>query len=185
MDLRQSVCHSATVFANAMMHCGTTVDTFLRDNLEWLGRATNWAKFSATAGLGVIHKGTFTSQSMSFLNKTLGHLENSQALMSPYLPPNESSGSPYSEGGALFALGLIHANHGQGIQVRSTIDIRCVSNDLSGFFVGLAEKCTERSDSARSVFGNRNCGVGRRISRNRGIDQSSSLFRLASIFCFF
>ncbi len=32
------------------MHCGTTVDTFLRDNLEWLKKATNWAKFSATAG---------------------------------------------------------------------------------------------------------------------------------------
>ncbi len=39
------------------MHCGTSVDTFLRENLDWLGRATNWAKFSATAGLGVTHKG--------------------------------------------------------------------------------------------------------------------------------
>jgi hypothetical protein len=36
---------------------GTSVDTFLRENLEWLSRATNWAKFSATAGLGVIHRG--------------------------------------------------------------------------------------------------------------------------------
>ena len=27
-----------------------------RDNLEWLARATNWAKFTATASLGVIHK---------------------------------------------------------------------------------------------------------------------------------
>lgn len=35
---------------------GTTVDAFLRENLEWLSRATNWAKFSATAGLGVIHR---------------------------------------------------------------------------------------------------------------------------------
>jgi 26S proteasome regulatory subunit N2 len=38
------------------MHAGTTVDTFLRDNLDWLSRAANWAKFSATAGLGVIHR---------------------------------------------------------------------------------------------------------------------------------
>ena len=38
------------------MHCGTTSDTFLRNNLEWLARATNWAKFTATASLGVIHK---------------------------------------------------------------------------------------------------------------------------------
>lgn len=27
-----------------------------RENLEWLARATNWAKFTATASLGVIHK---------------------------------------------------------------------------------------------------------------------------------
>lgn len=54
---RNSVCHSAIIFANAVMHKGTTVDAFLRQNLEWLSRATNWAKFSATAGLGVIHSG--------------------------------------------------------------------------------------------------------------------------------
>lgn len=32
-----------------------------RDNLEWLARATNWAKFTATASLGVIHKVTLHS----------------------------------------------------------------------------------------------------------------------------
>ena len=36
--------------------------------------------------------------------------------MAPYLPRNGVSGSPYSEGGALYALGLIHANHGQAIR---------------------------------------------------------------------
>ena len=56
VDARNSVTHNATIFANALMHAGTTRDTFLRENLEWLSRATNWAKFSATAGLGVIHK---------------------------------------------------------------------------------------------------------------------------------
>lgn len=34
--------------------------------------------------------------------------------MSSYLP-KDSSGSPYAEGGGLFAIGLIHANHGSGI----------------------------------------------------------------------
>lgn len=56
VDPRVSVCHSATIAANALMHAGTTVDTFLRENLDWLARATNWAKFSATASLGVIHR---------------------------------------------------------------------------------------------------------------------------------
>ncbi|XP_024985241.1 26S proteasome non-ATPase regulatory subunit 1 homolog A-like [Cynara cardunculus var. scolymus] len=103
IEMRNSVCHSATIYANALMHAGTTVDTFLRDNLDWLSRATNWAKFSATAGLGVIHR---------------GHLQQGRSLMAPYLPQSGSGGggSPYSEGGALYALGLIHANHGEGIK---------------------------------------------------------------------
>ncbi|XP_071713352.1 26S proteasome non-ATPase regulatory subunit 1 homolog A-like [Rutidosis leptorrhynchoides] len=102
IEMRNSVCHSATIYANALMHAGTTVDTFLRENLDWLSRATNWAKFSATAGLGVIHR---------------GHLQQGRSLMAPYLPQTGSGGgSPYSEGGALYALGLIHANHGEGIK---------------------------------------------------------------------
>ncbi|KAF3636701.1 26S proteasome non-ATPase regulatory subunit 1 -like protein A [Capsicum annuum] len=103
VEMRNSVCHSATIYANAIMHAGTTVDTFLRENLDWLSRATNWAKFSATAGLGVIH---------------CGHLQQGRSLMAPYLPQGGAGGggSPYSEGGALYALGLIHANHGEGIK---------------------------------------------------------------------
>eukprot|EP01018_Ginkgo_biloba_P031110 Gb_01242 [translate_table: standard] len=103
VEMRNSVCHSATIYSNALMHAGTTADTFLRENLDWLSRATNWAKFSATAGLGVIHR---------------GHLQQGRSLMAPYLPQNGATGggSPYSEGGALYALGLIHANHGEGIK---------------------------------------------------------------------
>uniref|UniRef100_A0A803MP20 26S proteasome non-ATPase regulatory subunit 1 homolog n=1 Tax=Chenopodium quinoa TaxID=63459 RepID=A0A803MP20_CHEQI len=103
VEMRNSVCHSATIYANAIMHTGTTVDTFLRENLDWLSRATNWAKFSATAGLGVIHR---------------GYLQQGRSLMAPYLPQGGAGGggSPYSEGGALYALGLIHANHGEGIK---------------------------------------------------------------------
>ena len=36
--------------------------------------------------------------------------------MAPYLPQDRVAPSPYSEGGALYALGLIHANHGQDIR---------------------------------------------------------------------
>jgi 26S proteasome regulatory subunit N2 len=37
------------------------------------------------------------------------------ALLGPYLPRDGVSGSSYSEGGALFALGLINANHGYNV----------------------------------------------------------------------
>lgn len=79
------------------MNAGTTTDTFLRENLDWLGRASNWAKFTATASIGVVHK---------------GHVKESMNLLQPYLPQGGVSSSPYSEGGALYALGLIHASKG-------------------------------------------------------------------------
>ena len=84
---------------------------------EWLGRATNWAKFSATAGPGVIHR---------------GHLQQGRALMAPYLPQNGAIGSasPYSEGGALYALGLIHANHGEGIKEFLRESLRNTSSEV-------------------------------------------------------
>ena len=76
---RNSITHNATVMAHGLMQCGTTSDVFLRPdlrssdrdilrylwyicdicdawgkNLEWLAKASNWAKFSATASLGLI-----------------------------------------------------------------------------------------------------------------------------------
>lgn len=86
------------------MHAGTTSDTFLRDNLEWLGKASNWSKFSATAALGVIHQ---------------GHTDEGLNILGPYLPSDGGetttlSGSQYSEGGALYAIGLINAGCGSG-----------------------------------------------------------------------
>ncbi|CAF0936152.1 unnamed protein product, partial [Didymodactylos carnosus] len=109
--VRNSICHTATVIANGYMLCGTTSDQFFRDNLEWLARATNWAKFTAAASLGVIHK---------------GHIKEALNLMSAYLPKDSMGNSPFAEGGGLYALGLIHANHGGDImdyllnQLRST-----------------------------------------------------------------
>lgn len=107
LEARSSVYHVALTLQNAFMHSGTTSDVFLRENLEWLGLATNWAKFSATAALGVIHK---------------GHFEESMNILGPYLPQqggNDSGipGSQYSEGGALYALGLVNAGVGSGRQV--------------------------------------------------------------------
>ncbi|CCG82810.1 26S proteasome regulatory subunit rpn2 [Taphrina deformans PYCC 5710] len=97
LEARNSIFHSGVTFANAFMNAGTTADGFFRDNLEWLSKASNWSKFSATAALGVIHK---------------GHLNQGMTLLGPYLPQEGVTGSPYSEGGSLYALGLIHANHG-------------------------------------------------------------------------
>lgn len=39
-----------------LLFCHPNLYKTIRDNMEWLGRAANWAKFTATASLGVIHK---------------------------------------------------------------------------------------------------------------------------------
>ena len=100
LEARNSIFHTAVSLANAFMHAGTTNDRFFRENLEWLGKAVNWSKFTATAALGVIHR---------------GNLGQGQKLLEPYLPKDQiagaNTGSTYSQGGSLYALGLIYANH--------------------------------------------------------------------------
>jgi 26S proteasome regulatory subunit N2 len=102
LEPRNSITHQATVFANAVMHCGTTVDKFVQDNPDWFKKASNWAKFSAAACVGMIYKGCINS---------------SRTVLKTYLPDGENGGvgGPFATGGALYALGLIHANHGEGI----------------------------------------------------------------------
>lgn len=98
LEGRNSIFHTAVTFCNAFMNQGTTNDKFFRDNLEWLGKAVNWSKFSATAALGVIHR---------------GNLSQCRKLLEPYLPRRAAlGGSIFSQGGALYAYGLIYANHG-------------------------------------------------------------------------
>ncbi|GLE00103.1 hypothetical protein PINS_up008830 [Pythium insidiosum] len=108
VENRNSVLHHSAVIAHAYLNAGTTNDSFLRENLEWLGKATNWAKFTATASLGVVHK---------------GHVRETMNLLAPYLSQGGVSASPYSEGGALYAMGLIHANKGlAGASSKTTME---------------------------------------------------------------
>lgn len=94
-DPRSSVIHNATVVANAFMYSGTTMDGFLRDNMKWLGAAQHWAKFTAVASTGAIHR---------------GHTEEAMRVLEQYLPKGPSVPTlPYQEAGALYALGLIYS----------------------------------------------------------------------------
>ncbi|KAJ7932500.1 hypothetical protein B0H13DRAFT_1955708 [Mycena leptocephala] len=96
LEPRSSIYHTALTLQNAFMHSGTTSDIFLHENLDWLGLASNWP--------GVIHKGYF---------------EQGMTIVGPYLPQSggESNipGAAYSEGGALYALGLINAGCGGSV----------------------------------------------------------------------
>lgn len=100
LEPRHSIFHTAVTLSCGFMHAGTMNDEFFRRNLDWLGKAVNWSKFTATAALGVIHR---------------GDLGNGQTLLGPYLPKDTAAGSnpssAYSQGGSLYAMGLIYANH--------------------------------------------------------------------------
>ncbi|EHY52113.1 proteasome regulatory particle base subunit [Exophiala dermatitidis] len=99
LEPRYSIYHTAVTLSAGFMHAKTANDTFFRQNLEWLGKAVNWSKFTATAVFGVIHQ---------------GNINQVQRLLSPYLPKAGGLGShdsPYSQGGSLFAYGLLCANH--------------------------------------------------------------------------
>merc|ERR1719229_1422257 len=65
--------------------------------------AAHWSKFTATASVGMIHK---------------GHLAQSKSILQRYLPG--SGGGPYQEGGALYALGLIHVGDSSDATCRDT-----------------------------------------------------------------
>lgn len=51
--------------------------------------------------------------------------------MATYLPKDTSPGSAYQEGGGLYALGLIHANHGGDIIDYLLSQLKNASNDVS------------------------------------------------------
>ncbi|CCF56425.1 hypothetical protein KAFR_0B01260 [Kazachstania africana CBS 2517] len=99
LDGKYSLFHTAVSVANGFMHAGTTDNSFIKANLSWLGKAQNWAKFTATASLGVIHK---------------GNLVDGKKVMAPYLPGSRAT-SRYIKGGSLYALGLIYAGFGTDI----------------------------------------------------------------------
>ena len=73
-------------------------------------------RFTAAAGLGVIHK---------------GHLKEGRTLLAPYLPgAGGANPSAYSEGGALYGLGIIHTNHGGGIQQYIWDQLKATSSNI-------------------------------------------------------
>jgi len=95
---KSSILHGAAVWSYGMMNAYTTNDTFLKDNMSWVGQLTNWNRFNATASLGVIHGG----------NK-----KEALEILNPYFTgaaaPDQQN-SPFTTAGAYFAYGLIHQN---------------------------------------------------------------------------
>ena len=97
---KSTINHSAVIWANGIMNAYTTNDAFLRDNITWAAKATNWSRFNATASLGVIH---------------MGNKKEAMAILQPYFSGGgvgqQEQASPFSTAGAYYAYGLINSNH--------------------------------------------------------------------------
>lgn len=98
IELKNSVAHGSAQLAIALLQAYTQDDSFLKvpANFEWAAKSTHWAKFSAIASLGLIHRNVRANDPMK-----------------PFLPEsNKDVVNHYPNGGALYGLGLIYAGTG-------------------------------------------------------------------------
>lgn len=95
IESKYSIAHGSAILGLSMLQAFTQDDAFLKvkENLEWAAKSTHWNKFSSIASLGLIFKNTHDK---SHLNKFL---------------PEANAGdgaNNYSNGGALYGLGLLY-----------------------------------------------------------------------------
>ena len=89
-----SIENLGVILTNSFSNSHTGNDEFIKKNMAFVTKATNWARFVATASLGVIN---------------MGNTKNSRTVMKDFLPGGTNSRSIYCIGGAYYAIGLIHA----------------------------------------------------------------------------
>jgi len=95
IESKYSIAHGSAILGLSMLQGYTQDDSFLqvKENLEWVAKSTHWNKFSSIASLGVIFR---------------GHKDRS--VFSKFLPENNAGDgiNHYSNGGALYGLGLLY-----------------------------------------------------------------------------
>ena len=89
-----SIENLGVILTNSFSNSHTGNDQFIKKNMPFVSKATNWARFIATASIGVIN---------------MGDTKNSRTILRDYLPGGPNSRSLYCIGGAYYGIGLIHA----------------------------------------------------------------------------
>ena len=126
-DKSGTIYHLGVIIANSLMNSHTGNDSFLKENIQWVAKSTNWARFCSTASLGAIH---------------MGDTVKGKDIMKPYLPGSSSSSSIYAHGGAFYGIGLIYANTNDEQIIKFLLDaLNAHSNNkeaiLHGIFLAL------------------------------------------------
>jgi len=109
IENKYSIAHGAAILGLSMLQAYTQDDAFLKvkENLEWAAKCTHWNKFSSIASLGLIFKNTHKKD----------HLAK-------FLPESNAGDgvNHYSNGGALYGLGLIYTGTNDATIVDYIID---------------------------------------------------------------
>lgn len=96
IEPKNSIAHSSAIMSLSMLQAFTQDDSFLqiKENLEWAAKCTHWNKFSSIASLGLIFGNT-----------------KDRKVFNKFLPENNQGdgANNYSNGGALYGLGLLFA----------------------------------------------------------------------------
>ena len=82
------------ILTNSFSNTHTGNEELIQKHKDFVSKATNWARFVATATLGAIH---------------MGDNKNYKEIFRDYLPGGSRARSIYCLGGAYYGIGLIHA----------------------------------------------------------------------------
>lgn len=101
VDSKKSVAHTAVIFCNSILNAGTSNDQFIKDNIDWAQKSQLWQRFSSLASLGMVHQGQPEQAKQVFAT----HLPKAASAANA---PGAATPNYYSNGGALYGIGLMH-----------------------------------------------------------------------------
>jgi 26S proteasome regulatory subunit N2 len=147
VEMRSSVHQTAVIIANAIMRFGTFNMQFLKENVELLRRQTHWGRFNAVATAGLIFRGHH-KHAMSLLQPHLAMAGHSDGHFGGTTTTTTTTTTGHSEGGAYFALGLIHSHHGHKIKKELLNNLKTMDNENTqhGIALGLAVAAFSTAD---------------------------------------
>ena len=85
------------ILAHSFLNSHTGDESFMKDNMPFISKATNWARFTTAASLGVVH---------------MGNTEKGLEKMKDFCTGGAQASSIYTAGGGYYGVGLIYAGTG-------------------------------------------------------------------------
>lgn len=104
LDTKVSTSHNAVVTLFAYMNAHSSHDQYFRDHTDWFSTLNKWPKFYSVASAGCVHIGNLVAANTIFKNYT------------------DAKRDSEVTGGALYAIGLIHANYANDSEIINLVN---------------------------------------------------------------